>query len=390
MSGLRCRMSAFFVVTVALAGLPVLTAASAAQALTTVPGDLAGVSAASSSDAWAVGESCPVSTCSTLAMHWNGSAWSKVATPSPGFSPSLDAVADVSATDAWAVGSYCPTSACAVTDTLILHWNGTAWSKVSSPSPSTVVNYLFGVAAVSSTDAWAVGYELNGTTGPDETMILHWNGTAWSRVKTPDPSVAGGNFLNGVTATSPTSAFAVGSYDTPANSTDSLILRWNGTAWSKVKSPDPSATFNQLGGVSATSASSAWTVGQAQTPTYSTLLARWNGTAWSKATAPKGTTSPTFTAVAADSATDAWLIGQYCVTSCSNPGSPIDTATAHWTGTAWSIVASPSPSATGRNLLSSVSAVSPSNAWAVGGYPNGSNVQTTLILHWNGKSWKQS
>jgi hypothetical protein len=48
-------------------------------------------------------------------------------------------------------------------DTLILHWNGTAWSKVPSPSPGPKGNFLTSVSAVSPTDAWAVGYSRNST-----------------------------------------------------------------------------------------------------------------------------------------------------------------------------------------------------------------------------------
>ena len=43
--------------------------------------------------------------------------------------------------------------------------------------PSTSNNQLKGVAAPSSTDAWAVGYYNNGTV--DRTLIERWNGTAW-------------------------------------------------------------------------------------------------------------------------------------------------------------------------------------------------------------------
>src|SRR5690349_10002980 len=50
---------------------------------------LAGVWAGPASDVWAVGETgCPsVQNGRTLALHWNGSAWSIVKTPNPGFFP---------------------------------------------------------------------------------------------------------------------------------------------------------------------------------------------------------------------------------------------------------------------------------------------------------------
>jgi hypothetical protein len=86
------------------------------------------VSATSSTDAWAAG----ISRSRTLTLHWNGTAWSKVASPNPRsgtyFPGSMTAD---SPTDAWAVGTDCTTSSCDVENTLILHWNATAWSRAS-------------------------------------------------------------------------------------------------------------------------------------------------------------------------------------------------------------------------------------------------------------------
>jgi hypothetical protein len=57
--------------------------------------------------------------------------------------------------------------------TLIEHWNGTSWKQVTSPNPggSSDDNILNGVAATSSTNAWAVGDYYNGTT--DQTLATH-------------------------------------------------------------------------------------------------------------------------------------------------------------------------------------------------------------------------
>ena len=113
---------------------------------------------------------------------------------------------------------------------------------------------LNGVAAISATDAWAVG-----TYGTFKTLILHWNGTAWTRVPSPDPSSVGINQLGAVAATSATDAWAVGRFGTSAGARV-LILRWDGTAWIKAPAPTPGC-FPELDGVAATSASQAWAVG---------------------------------------------------------------------------------------------------------------------------------
>jgi hypothetical protein len=43
-----------------------------------------------------------------------------------------------------------------------------------------VYNALTSVSADSASDAWAVGSYVSNTTGVRDTLILHWNGTAWS------------------------------------------------------------------------------------------------------------------------------------------------------------------------------------------------------------------
>jgi hypothetical protein len=102
---------------------------------------------------------------------------------------------------------------------------------------------------------------------------LHWNGTAWTRVKSPDPF--GWSVLNGVATTSTSNAWAVGfSFPAgPASAALTLIEHWNGTAWRLVASPNPSSTRNVLNGVAATSASNAWAVGSYDSGTVRQTLA---------------------------------------------------------------------------------------------------------------------
>jgi hypothetical protein len=80
----------------------------------------------------------------------------------------------------------------------------------------------------SARSAWAVG-----RTGTSKTLILRWNGSAWKRVPSPTPT--GGGNLRGVAATSARNAWAVGASGTGKT----LILRWNGSRWKQVASPTP-------------------------------------------------------------------------------------------------------------------------------------------------------
>src|SRR5208282_4459235 len=91
-------------------------------------------------------------------------------------------------------------------------------------------SYLYGVAATSATNAWAVGF--TASSQAFQTLIMRWKGTSWKRVSSPDP--AGGGQLNGVAATAADSAWAVGSYLTGSGTAGTLIERWNGTSWKLV------------------------------------------------------------------------------------------------------------------------------------------------------------
>jgi hypothetical protein len=76
------------------------------------------------------------------------------------------------------------------------------------------------------------------------------------------------NYLNAVTATSPTSAWAVGEYYIRrGTAARTLILRWDGTAWKRVTSPNPggSARDISLEGVAASSPRNAWAAGYSTT-----------------------------------------------------------------------------------------------------------------------------
>jgi hypothetical protein len=323
-----------------------------------VPDGLSAVAAVSSTNVWAVGTSGLQSqTGYTVIEHWNGTQWSVVTSPSPGSEfNTLTGVAVVSASDVWAVGWQ---SSRGVAETLTEHWNGTQWSVVTSPSPAAIGNELFSVAAVSATNVWAVGFVQNNTaTGPTEqTLIEHWNGTKWSVVKSPNPS-SQNNSLSGVTATSANDVWTVG-YDTNGSGIwQTLTEHWNGTQWSVVTSPSPGSQINYFSSVAALSANDAWAVGYADTQT---LTEHWNGTQWSvvKSSGP-GSVSNSLQGVSMISANNVWSVGYYQGSNFVGL-----TLTEHWNGTQWSVVTSPSPGSISTQLAG-VAAISSTNVWAVG------------------------
>ena len=296
---------------------------------------LLGVVAPTTSFAWAVGFAYSGAGSQTLIVQWNGTSWNQVASPNPSRLNFLYAVAG-NAQDAWAVGYSGNGSS---QNALIEHWNGTKWSIVPSPSPGI----LFGVTAVSSSDAWAVG---------EAGLIEHWNGSSWKVARSPSASR-----LYGVTAVSSSDAWAVGTAGSKTR-----IEHWNGSSWRVVPSPSPSASDNTLWGVTG-NAQNAWAAGyyyNSQNGFYDTLILQWNGTSWARVSSPNPSQDNALYGVAGDTK-NAWAVGDSL-----NPSSDQQTLTEQWNGSSWNVVASPNPPAV--NVLMGVAQIGNKGGhfWAVG------------------------
>ena len=137
------------------------------------------------------------------------------------------------------------------------------------------------------------------------------------------------------------------------------------------------------GAISADSAADVWAVGFLATSSTTSLNVslHWNGASWSQNTVSHfrfGGVGP----VSALSPSDVWAVG-------AGPGVPTGGFSAHptaviehWDGTSWSVVPSPNPNPQGNNGLGAVAAASASDVWATG-----HQLQGPFTEHWNGKNW---
>jgi hypothetical protein len=188
------------------------------------------VTVISASDAWAVGwtgtGTGTGSGFSALIEHWNGTAWKVVPVPaSVGARLQLNAVTGISASNAWAVGTSIAGPAL---QGVILHWNGTTWKRAATPAHQPD-GYLLGVTASSASNIWAVGQtNSRNCSSRCKTIIEHWNGCMWTMVPSPNPPSSYLNSLWGIVAVSRDNAWAVGTTDY----SNTLIVHWNGTSWS--------------------------------------------------------------------------------------------------------------------------------------------------------------
>jgi len=310
------------------------------------------------------------------------SGWNVI--PSPNHGPNgnnLDGISAVSANDIWAVGTYQSNTSPFAVQTLTEHWDGSAWSTVPSPNSggSTYYNYLYGVAAVSANDVWAVGYYNNGTAA--RTLILHWDGTGWGLVSSPNHG-SSSNELYGVTAVAANNVWAVGSYVNASNVGQTLVLHWDGSTWSTTTGANIGTQGNVLYGISAASASDIWAVGfydNSNSPRR-TLILHWDGSIWAAVSSPNvGTHNTYLTGVAALSGGNTWAVGYYDTNSGGQ------TVILRLNGNTWSIVPSPNPS-TGESELNGVTAITPNDVWAVGYFRSNGNY-FAMALHWDGSAW---
>jgi hypothetical protein len=195
-----------------------------APGFTPVTGELSGISVVSAKNAWSVGYTgSPGASPRTLLLHWDGKTWAAVTAPRP-VSGTLAAVttqiSDVLLRwHARAVGDKASGKGPAA---ISMFWNGTAWAKASAPATGT----FNAVAAVPGGTTWAVG--TNMTTNTFSTLITRWTGKEWSKVASPTPSGYGS--LTAVAAISTSDAWAVGA--TGLITSETLILHWNGKTWS--------------------------------------------------------------------------------------------------------------------------------------------------------------
>jgi hypothetical protein len=201
-----------------------------------------------------------------------------------------------------------------------------------------------------------------------------------SLVVVPNPVGAGQNMF-GAAALAANDIWGVGSNEfidptTGAIDVQPLAEHFNGQSWSAVSTPFvPTGGVNpptaQFRGVAAAASNDVWAVGSRIGPDNpdfgETLTEHWNGSRWRVVSTPTAKVENTsLDGVTAISPTNVWAVG-------SNSG---NTLVEHWNGTSWSIVSN--PVFTGNGGASAISADSANDIWVVGG---------KTILHFDGTNW---
>jgi hypothetical protein len=327
-----------------------------------------GVDALSTTNAWAVGyfDAATAPWQRPLAARWDGAAWRLASPSTPSGGGWLSGVDGSASNNIWAVGATGTTA-------LIQRWNGTAWSSMSSPSPPGATNSaLSGVKTFGASSAWAVGNAVvPGGNPSNRTLIQRWNGASWTSVASPSPDPVQ-NLLVAVDGVAANDVWAVGNmgHDGYGGGTVAgLVLRWNGSTWTRATIPGADSTFSiiTLRDVLARAANDVWVVGSAfhrQLFREVPYVLRWNGQTWRHATIPNPPLGA-FHSVTALSATKVYAVGS-------------DGLIAKWNGSAWSRESTPSPGSSRALIASSATGVG--TIWAVGWQTNSGGTLRTLAM----------
>jgi hypothetical protein len=250
----------------------------------------------------AVGVKGPSNQRTTLAERWNGTSWSVQSTPNPENATTTDlgSTSCSSATHCVAVGSY---TVSGTKKTLALSWNGSAWSIPTTPNPSGAqASELVGVTCVSSTSCAAAGNYVD-SEGTKRSLVVRWDGTSWTTSSTSTPSGATSTELAGVACASSSSCVAVGSYVDAAGIRKPHILRLQFGIWTPETTPVPAGvSVSRLRDIHCDASLACRAVGSKTDSGVERTLAMKRTTSWSIQPTPNPAGSQTLNAVGCKSA----------------------------------------------------------------------------------------
>jgi hypothetical protein len=192
---------------------------------------------------------------------------------------------------------------------------------------------------------------------------------------TPRKQPAAANVAD-IAASGAANAWAVGTvapfYGAPGFS---FVYRWNGTHWLAERIPAKWQTdFSYVG---STSASDAWLLGSGR----GDIGLHWNGHEWTAATLPTIRGIDVVETGAVLSSRNVWAFGNYQARGVMHP------YMAHLAGRSWTREPAPASVQRLHVTISTASAVSATDIWALASSTSTADPVAPRLIHWNGSRW---
>lgn len=225
----------------------------------------------------------------TLAMHYDGTAWSIVPAPNPigpgGPQNAFAAVKAFAPDDVWVAGSWYTLGAnwLPTSDLYIAHWDGNSWTPMvtTAASPNGSGHGIADIVASGPNDIWFLGTV---ATGVVQALALHWDGTGFQFHYGPPPPTAplmNRTFRSGAVLASNDAWFVGGALNFLG--TSSYLVHSNGATMSIVPGATSGNTY-RMTSVAALASDDVWVLGEEQIgSSLGVLLWRWDGNAWAQA-----------------------------------------------------------------------------------------------------------
>jgi hypothetical protein len=194
--------------------------------------------------------------------------------------------------------------------------------------------------------------------------------------------------LSSVVAFSNGDVWAVGATGDNTRSQAAVIVHWDGRSFRRYPVPGQAGVRRDLSAIAGSGPNDIWAVGTDQAiHTSRVLILHWNGTRWVRLQVA-GLADGGLSGVVAVSPTDAWAVG-----GVAGHGWPL---VLHWNGRRWhggyenQIRASVPPwNAYSGTGLTDVEAYGPDDVWAIGTW-YGVDISTygPVVVHWDGRRWQ--
>lgn len=123
---------------------------------------------------------------------------------------------------------------------VVMHWNGSTWDWMSTPTDRTV----YAIHGSSEDNIWAVGGNSYSFDASDRGAVMRYNGTSWIQLTPPSDGADQEHVFVDVHVFSPSDVWCVPQLGT-------FLFHWNGAAWEEVyPSMDTEGSFHAIHGFS--------------------------------------------------------------------------------------------------------------------------------------------